>query len=62
MINTYHMDILLGMLKAKKEHTSFYHRHSEHGIKLWLGHPDDPESEFVLEIHHMPIPELIFAL
>ncbi len=50
------------MAKPKKEHNPFYYRHGEHSVRFWLGHPDDPESEFVMDIHPTLILALIAAL
>ena len=51
-------------MKTKKQsnNQSFYTQVENEVVKVWLGKPDDPESEYVMDIHRSYIPELIHTL
>ena len=51
-------------MKSKNQHNnhSFYTQIENEVVGVWLGQPDDPESEYVMSIHRTYIPELIHTL
>lgn len=51
-------------MKSKNHHNnhSFYTQIENEVVRVWLGQPDDPESEYVMSIHRTYIPELIHTL
>lgn len=53
-------------MKSKKSKSktfnSFEFRLNDEVVSVWLGSPDDIESEFVLRVHKYYLPELISIL
>ncbi len=49
-------------MKNKNQDPFFYTQIENEIVSVWLGPPDDPESEYVMSIHRFYIPELIHTL
>jgi hypothetical protein len=49
-------------MKNKNQDPFFYTQVENEIVSVWLGPPDDPESEYVMSIHRFYIPELIHTL
>jgi hypothetical protein len=45
-----------------KSHNPFHFRFKDNLLNVWLGHPDDIESEFVLSLHKDYLPQFIAIL
>jgi hypothetical protein len=51
------------MKTKKKDNNPIFYTQIENGVvQVWLGEPDEPESEYVMGIHRTYIPELIHTL
>ena len=48
--------------KKQSNNPTFYTQIENEVVRVWLGEPDDPESEYVMSIHRTYIPELIHTL
>ena len=48
--------------KNQDNNPSFYTQIENEVVRVWLGQPDEPESEYVMDIHRSYIPELIHTL
>lgn len=48
--------------KKQSNNPSFYTQIENEVVKVWLGKPEDFESEYVMSIHKSYIPELIYTL
>lgn len=46
----------------QSSHPTFYTQIENEVVRVWLGEPDDLESEYVMSIHRTYIPELIHTL
>ena len=49
-------------MTKKVKNKSFYTQIENEVVRVWLGDPNDPESEYVMDIHRFYIPELIHTL
>ena len=48
--------------KSKFKENPFHIATKEHLVEVWLGEPNDAESDYILTIHKTWLPELITAL
>jgi hypothetical protein len=48
--------------KSKFKENPFHIVSKEHLVEVWLGEPNDAESEYILTIHKFWVPELITKL
>jgi hypothetical protein len=48
--------------QEKHKDNPFYTQIENEVVRVWLGQPDEPESEYVMDIHRSYIPELIHTL
>jgi hypothetical protein len=48
--------------KSKLKENPFHIATKEHLVEVWLGEPNDAESEYILTINKFWLPELITAL
>ena len=48
--------------KSKFKENQFHIVSKEHFVEVWLGEPNDAESDYILTIHKLWVPELIAKL
>ena len=48
--------------KSKFKENPFHIVSKEHFFEVWLGEPNDAESDYILTIHKLWVPELIAKL
>ncbi len=48
--------------KSKFKENPFHIVSKEHLVEVWLGEPNDAESDYILTIHKFWVPELITKL
>ncbi len=56
------MDGKMTKNKSKLKENPFHIVSKEHFVEVWLGEPNDAESEYILTINKFWLPELITAL
>ncbi len=52
----------MNKIKSKFKENPFHIVSKEHSVEVWLGEPNDTESEYILSIHKSWLPELIVKL